>query len=100
MEREALVLALMGMVVDGVSTRKARVVVEKLCGVRISKSTVPDICKQCDPIVKARNERDLSEKEYPFLVVDALIIKVCTAGRVRTQSVLVACRIKIERFWV
>jgi transposase-like protein len=95
---QALVLTLMEMVVNGVSTRKVRAVVEELCGVGISKSTVSELCKQLDPLVKAWNERDLSEKEYPFLVVDALVIKVRKAGRVRTQSLLVACGINQDGY--
>lgn len=87
---QALLLALMEMVVNGVSTRKVRAVVEELCGTEFSKSTVSELCKRLDPIVKAWNERDLSEKEYPFLLVDALVIKVRKGGRVRAQSVLIA----------
>jgi len=95
---QALVLTLMEMVVNGVSTRKVRAVVEELCGVGLSKSTVSELCKQLDPIVRGWNERDLSQKEYPFLVVDALVIKVRKGGRVRTQSVLIACGINREGY--
>ncbi len=95
---QALVLTLMEMVVNGVSTRKVRAVVEELCGVGISKSTVSELCKRLDPIVKAWNGRDLTEKEYPFLVVDALVIKVRKGGRVRAQSVLIACGINRDGY--
>lgn len=87
---QALVLALMEMVINGVSTRKVRAVVEELCGTEFSKSTVSDLCKRLDPIVHTWNERDLSSQEYPFVLVDALVIRVRKDGRVRMQSVLIA----------
>jgi putative transposase len=42
---QALVLALMEMVVNGVSTRKVQLITEELCGVDFSKSTVSALCK-------------------------------------------------------
>lgn len=100
---QALVFTLMERVVNGVSTRKVRAGVEELWGVGFSKSTVSELGKPLDPMVKGWNERDLSEKEYPFLVVDARVIKVHKGSRVRTQSVLLACGINESatgRFWV
>lgn len=50
-------------------------------------------------LIKVWNERDLSEKEYPFLLVDALDGKALRkGGRVRTQSVLIACGINREGY--
>lgn len=49
-------------------------------------------------VTKAWNERDLSEKEYPFLLVDALLIKVRKGGRVRVQSVLIAAGVNREGY--
>lgn len=86
---QALVLALLEMVVNGVSTRKVRRITEELCGTSIAKSTVSDLCKQLDPLVQAWNERPL-QGPYPFLIVDAIVLKVRKAGRVRSQSMLVA----------
>lgn len=87
---QALLVALMEMVVNGVSTRKVRRITEKLCGTEFSKSTVSELCKQLDPIVHEWNERDLTDKLYPFLIVDALVLKVRKNGRVRSQSALIA----------
>jgi len=50
---QALVLALMEMVVNGVSTRKVAQITEELCGTEFSKSTVSELCKRLDPIVTA-----------------------------------------------
>ncbi|NPV80208.1 MAG: Transposase [Candidatus Methanosuratincola subterraneus] len=95
---QALILALMEMVINGVSTRKVRSVVEELCGTELSRSTVSDLCKRLDPVVREWNERDLSDREYPFVVVDALVIKVRKGGRVRVQSVLLAAGINREGY--
>jgi len=83
----------MEMVIHGVSPRKVRTVVKELCG------TESELGKQLDPIGKAGNERDSSEKEYPSLLVDALVIKVRKGGRVRVQSVLIAAGVNRDGEW-
>lgn len=85
---QALVLALMEMVVNGVSTRKVARVTEELCGTGFPKSTVSDLCKRLDPIVAAWNNRSLSE--FPFVLADALYIKVREDSRVRSRGVMIA----------
>ncbi len=87
---QALVLTLMEMVVNGVSTRKVARITEELCGTAFAKSTVSDLCKALDPLVTAWNERDLSAQRFPFVLVDALVVKVREAGRVRAVSALIA----------
>ncbi len=54
---QALVLAMMEMVVTGVSTRKVTRITEDLCGKTFSISTVSALCQQLDPAVQAWNER-------------------------------------------
>src|SRR5579875_4119226 len=71
---QALVLTLMEMVVNGVSSRKVARITEELCGREFAKSTVADLCKALDPLVAAWNERDLRGTTYPFLIVDALVL--------------------------
>ncbi|MDA8344193.1 MAG: IS256 family transposase [Thermaerobacter sp.] len=87
---QALILALMEMVVNGVSTRKVRRVTEELCGTSFSKSTVSDLCRQLDGVVVDWNQRRLDEKGFPFLIVDALVLKVRKDGHIRSQSALLA----------
>ena len=87
---QALILTLMEMVVNGVSTRKVARITEELCGTSFAKSTVSDLCKRLDPLVEAWNERDLSSLCYPFVLVDALVVKVRENERVRARSALVA----------
>ena len=87
---QALVCTLMEMVVNGVSTRKVAALPEELCGKAFSKSTVSELCQGLDPLVSAWNERDLSEQRYPFVLVDALVLKIREGGRVRARSALLA----------
>jgi putative transposase len=87
---QALVLALMEMVVNGVSTRKVTAITEELCGTSFSKSTVSALCARLDPLVTAWNERPLGEQAVPFIVADALVIKVREQERVRALSALIA----------
>ncbi len=85
---QAFILALMEMVVNGVSTRKVEHITYELCGEAFSKSTISELCKGFDPTINAWNNRPLTETEYPFLIVDALVIKIREDHRVRSRSVL------------
>ena len=87
---QALVLALMEMVINGVSTRKVRRITEELCGTSFSKSTVSELCKALDPVVSGWNGRTLESKRFPFVVVDAMQLKIRQEGRVVPQSALIA----------
>jgi len=85
---QALVLALMEMVVNGVSTRRVKRITEELCGTSFSKSTVSELCKALDPLVEEWNNRPLGR--YPFVIVDALVIRVRKDGHIRQKSAFVA----------
>ena len=95
---QAFVLALMEMVVQGVSTRKVEAITIELCGAEFSKSTVSALCARLDPLVSAWNERELSTRKYPFLIVDALVIRVREEGRVRQCSALIASGVNEEGY--
>ncbi len=95
---QALLLTLMEMVINGVSTRKISQITEELCGAEFSKSTVSDLCKRLDPLVNAWNNRDLRKTQYPFVLVDALVLKVREDGRVRSRSVMIAIGINTEGY--
>ena len=86
---QALVLAMMEMVINGVSTRKVELITEELCGKKFSKSTVSSLCQSLDPMVEAFKTRPL-EKHYPFVLVDAIYLKVREDGRVQSRGLLVA----------
>lgn len=90
---QAFVLALLEMVINGVSTRKVSLITEELCGVELSKSTVSELCKRLDPLVIAWNSRPLNDTRFPFVLVDALYLKVREEGRVRSRGVMIAAGI-------
>ena len=95
---QALILTLMELVVNGVSTRKVARITEELCGTSFPKSTVSDLCQALDPLVTAWNERDLRAQRYPFVLVDALVLKVREGGRVRAVSALLAIGVNEQGF--
>jgi putative transposase len=93
---QALVLALMEMVLNGVSTRKGTAITEELCGTRFSRSTVSHLCTALDTRVRAWNERPLGRHAYPFVIVDALVIKVRRDHAVRATSALMVSGVNAD----
>jgi transposase-like protein len=89
----ALVLTILEMSVNGVSTRKVRHITEELCGWGMSKSTVSRLCEDLDDIVQTWNSRSLSG-EYPFLVVDALYVRVRCAKQVIKKAIHIAIGVR------
>ena len=86
---QAFVLGLMEMYVQGVSTRKVKKVTEALCGASFSKSTVNQLCVNLDAVVNAWRNRELTDKRYPFLIVDALVIDIRRDGAIRSSGMLI-----------
>jgi putative transposase len=86
---KALVLALMEMYLEGVSTRKVKDVTEELCGTSFSKSLVSSLASRLDSELEAWRNRRLEAQAYPYLFVDAHYEKVRVDSRVVSQGVLV-----------
>jgi len=42
--------------------------------------------QEVGPVVNAWNNRDLRDVHYPFVLVDALVLKVREDGRVRSRA--------------
>jgi putative transposase len=95
MERneQALVLSLMEMYLEGVSTRKVRDVTEKLCGVSFSKSTVSRLVVELDADLAAWRDRPLTAA-YPYLFVDARYEFVRSGSRVVSMGALVVVGVR------
>ncbi len=68
---KALVLALMEMYIEGVSTRKVKEITEELCGTSFSKSLVSSLAGGLDAELGAWRSRRLEAKAYPYVFVDA-----------------------------
>jgi putative transposase len=95
---KALVLALMEMYVEGVSTRKVKEVTEELCGTSFSKSLVSSLAGSLDSELSAWRERRLEAEAYPYLFVDARYERVRVDGRVVSQGVLVVSGVREDGF--
>lgn len=87
---KSFLLAMLEMVVNGVSTRRVTKVVEQLCGKKVSKSMVSELTKKLDPIVKEWSERSLNHQYYNYIYVDAMYIKVREYHRVVSKAVYIA----------
>jgi transposase-like protein len=85
---QALVLALIEMYLQGVSTRKVSAGVEQLCGATISASDVAAQAKTLDASLAAWRSRGLGAQAYPYLVVDAHVERVRREGQVRGTAAL------------
>jgi putative transposase len=92
---QALILSMMEMVVQGVSTRKVGEITETLCGTSFSKSTVSALCKDLDPIVDSFRNRPLNGY-YPFVLVDAIYMRARENHAVKSKGLLIATGINHE----
>jgi putative transposase len=90
---QALVVTLMEMYVQGVSTRKVAAITEQLCGTSFSKSQVSALAGRLDAELAAWRERPLSAR-YPYLSVDARYEHVRVDGRVVSQGVLLVAGVR------
>src|SRR5699024_6313431 len=90
---QSFLLAMVEMVVNGVSTRKVKNVVEQLCGESVSKSFVSSLSKKLEPEVKEWAGRSLNNEYIPYIFVDAMYIKVREHNKVVPKAVYIATAI-------
>ena len=94
---QALMLSMMEMVVQGVSTRKVSEITEILCGTIFSKSTVSSLCKELDPVVDHFRNRPLN-RHYPFIIVDAIYMRAREYHTVNSKGLLIAIGVNREGY--
>lgn len=95
---KALMLGVVQMYLQGVSTRKVKKITEELCGLDISRSQVSNLTKGLDEDLNSWRERDLSGKEYPYLMVDARYEKVRINKQVLSQGVFLVVGIRTDGY--
>ena len=95
---QAMVMAMVEMVINGVSTRKVDHIVQELCGSSISKSQVSELCKMLDPIVAEWRNRPIDTQAYPFLLVDAVVVKSREQKKVRQKCLMTATGIRADGY--
>jgi putative transposase len=92
---KALVSALAEMYIQGVSTRKVKLITEELCGHSFSASSISAIVKRLDEQLAQFASRTL-EEAYPYLILDARYEKVRDCGAIRSRAVMIAIGIDWE----
>lgn len=90
----ALLVSLAEMYIQGVSTRKVKKVIEKMCGFEVSSSMVSRATAELDGVLTQWRERPLGE--YPYVYLDARYENVREAGVVRDCAVLWAIGVTAE----
>jgi putative transposase len=80
----------------GVSTRKVDDIVRTLGIEGMSKSQVSELAKELDKQVAAFRNRPLTSRAYPYVWLDALMVKCREAGRVVNVAVVVATAANAE----
>ncbi|WP_066316309.1 IS256 family transposase [Bacillus sp. FJAT-29814] len=95
---QALILSMVEMVVNGVSTRKVTKIVEEICGKKVSKSFVSELTKTLDPVINDWRNRPLNAFYYPYIYADAMYIKVREHDKVVSKAVYVACGVNENGF--
>jgi transposase-like protein len=85
---QALVLSMIEMYLQGVSTRKVSQVVQELCGVDISKSQVSTLAVELDSKLNKWRARKLN-KAYPYLIVDARYERIRCSEGVISKAVMI-----------
>lgn|SRR5690625_38075 len=90
-KEKSLILAMLEMVINGVSTRKVKKVVEKLCGETVSKSMVSSLTESLQEEIEAWSNRKLDDLEYcPYVFFDAMYTKVRDENRVVSHAIYIA----------
>jgi transposase-like protein len=93
----ALVAVVPECYVMGVSTREVESIAQKSLGIQgLSKSQVSEMTKSLDAVVEAFRSRPLDEGPYPYVWMDALVVKSREMGRVVNVAVIVATAVNRE----
>jgi putative transposase len=95
---KALVVALMEMYVEGISTRKVKDITEELCGTSFSKSLVSRLVGELDSELERWRDRSLHEKAYPYLFVDARYEKARVDHRIVSKGIFIVYGVNEEGY--
>src|SRR5699024_12274490 len=93
---QALILSMLEMVVNGVSTRKIANITKRLYGETVFKTTVSKLTEKHNPIVKEWANRNLDIQQYSYLFVYGNYIKVREEDKLISKAVYIDLVIKNE----
>ncbi|MDR9756905.1 MAG: IS256 family transposase [Thermoanaerobacterales bacterium] len=94
---QALVLAMMEMVINGVSTRKVETITEELCGKKFSKSTVSALCQETRSYNRSISNKT-SEKPLSLSHSGCHLSQGAENGRVQSRGLLIAIGVNEEGY--
>jgi transposase-like protein len=92
----ALVAVVAECYVMGVSTRKVESIAQSMGIQGLSKSQVSEMAKSLDAVVETFRTRPFDEGPYPYVWMDALMVKSRELGRVVNVAVIVATAVNRE----
>lgn len=92
----ALLVACSEMYFQGVSTRNVQAVLEEMCGLEVSSSTVSRVAAELDEKLSEFRARRLEHTQWEYLMLDARYEKVRVGGKVISQAVLVTVGFTVE----
>ena len=82
----------------GVSTRRVEKLVRQLGVERMSKSQVSRLAKSLDQVVEDFRTRPLEGRPYPYLILDALVVKCREGGRTVNACVVHAVAVNADGY--
>jgi len=94
----ALVAVVAESYVNGVSTRKVDRVAKAMGIDRLSKSRVSEMAQSLDEMVETFRNRPLQTGPYPFVWLDAMVVKSREEGRIVNVTVVQAIAVNAEGF--
>lgn len=94
----ALVSVVAESYVNGVSTRKVDRVAQAMGIDRISKSRVSEMAQSLDGMVEAFRNRPLDGGPYPFVWLDAMVVKSREEGRIVNVAIVQAIGVNAEGY--
>ena len=95
---QALVSVVADAYLAGVSTRRVEKLVSQLGIDRMSKSQVSRLAGSLDEIVESFRTRPLDAGRYPYLTLDALVVKCREAGRIVNAHVVHAVAVNADGY--
>ncbi len=95
---QALVSVVADAYLAGVSTRRVEKLVAQLGIDRMSKSQVSRLAGSLDEIVESFRTRPLDAGRYPYLTLDALVVKCREAGRIVNAHVVHAVAVNADGY--
>jgi transposase-like protein len=95
---KALISVVVDLYLAGVSTRRVEKAVAQLGVESMSKSQVSKLCAELDELVEAFRTRPLDRSPYPFLMLDALTVRVREGGRIVNACVVHATAVNRDGY--